>query len=95
MTIPSYSSLAVYLGCRALNYVAAVITKAGSASILSRVITPEGTTELTQYKYDLETYNVKLIDMDILDDNAEDGLEGFEDIQNPFSSVTVISEPTE
>eukprot|EP00957_Ditylum_brightwellii_P078590 5974965-Ditylum_brightwellii.AAC.1 len=33
--------------------------------------------------------------MDIPDDDADVGLEGFKDIQNPFSSVTVISEPTE
>eukprot|EP00957_Ditylum_brightwellii_P101614 7744460-Ditylum_brightwellii.AAC.1 len=95
MTIPRYSSFAAQFGCRALHYFVAIITKAGGASFLSRVITPEGTIELTQYKYDLETHKVKLIDMDIPDDDTEDGLEGFVDIQNPFSSVTVISEPTE
>eukprot|EP00957_Ditylum_brightwellii_P124712 9505502-Ditylum_brightwellii.AAC.1 len=95
MTIPSYSSLAAQFGCRALHYFVAIIAKAEGASFLSRVITPEGTTELTQYKYDLETHKVKLIDIDIPDDDAEDGLEGFEGIQNPFSSMTVISELTE
>eukprot|EP00957_Ditylum_brightwellii_P164595 12531890-Ditylum_brightwellii.AAC.1 len=95
MTIPSYSSLAAQFGRRALYHFAAIITKAGGALFLSRVITPEGTTELTQYEYDLETHKVKLIDMDNPDDDAEDGLECFEDIQNPFSSMTVISEPTE
>eukprot|EP00957_Ditylum_brightwellii_P085410 6497839-Ditylum_brightwellii.AAC.1 len=33
--------------------------------------------------------------MDISDDDADVGLEGFKDNQNPFSFVTVISEPTE
>eukprot|EP00957_Ditylum_brightwellii_P165707 12615153-Ditylum_brightwellii.AAC.1 len=95
MTIPSYSSLAVQFGRRAQHYFTAIITKAGCASFLSTVITPEGTTELAQYEYDLETHKVKLIDMNIPDDDTEDGQEGFENIQNPFSSMTVISEPTE
>eukprot|EP00957_Ditylum_brightwellii_P026352 1993753-Ditylum_brightwellii.AAC.1 len=47
MTTPSYSSLAAQFGRRALHYFAVIITKAGGASFLSRVITPEGTTELT------------------------------------------------
>eukprot|EP00957_Ditylum_brightwellii_P006761 513170-Ditylum_brightwellii.AAC.1 len=95
MTIPSHSSIAAQSECRALHYFAAIITKAGGASFLSKVITLEGTTKLTQYEYDLETHKVKLIDMNIPDDDTKNGLEGFEDIQNPFSSVTVISEPTE
>eukprot|EP00957_Ditylum_brightwellii_P162485 12373019-Ditylum_brightwellii.AAC.1 len=95
MTIPSFSNLAAQFGCRAIQYFAAILTKAGGASFLSRAIAPEGTARLTQYEYDQETHKVKLTDMDIPDDDADVGLEGFEDIQNPFSSVTVTSEPTE
>eukprot|EP00957_Ditylum_brightwellii_P169048 12867196-Ditylum_brightwellii.AAC.1 len=88
MTIPSYSSLAAQFGRRRLHYFVAIITKTGGASFLSTVITPEGTTKLTHYEYNLETHKVNLIDIDIPDDDTEDGLEGFEDIQNPFSSMT-------
>eukprot|EP00957_Ditylum_brightwellii_P081289 6183555-Ditylum_brightwellii.AAC.1 len=46
-----------------------------------------------QYEYNLTTHEIKSIDMDIQDNDDNEGMECFDDIATPFKPISISANP--
>eukprot|EP00957_Ditylum_brightwellii_P205697 15345014-Ditylum_brightwellii.AAC.1 len=58
----------------------------GGETYRDRLMTPEGAMEVAQYEYNLITHEIKPLNMELMDDDDEDGMEGFDGVATPFKT---------
>eukprot|EP00957_Ditylum_brightwellii_P038591 2917560-Ditylum_brightwellii.AAC.1 len=70
--IPSIAEIAPVYGRIAIHYVNVVVKELGGEAYLDRILTPEGSIEITQYCYNLVTHKITPVDMDLGDEDGDD-----------------------
>eukprot|EP00957_Ditylum_brightwellii_P135431 10326181-Ditylum_brightwellii.AAC.1 len=58
----------------------------GTQSYTDRILSPETILEVVQHAYDIKTHRVVANDTEIQMSNNHDGLEGFDDVEDPWSN---------
>eukprot|EP00957_Ditylum_brightwellii_P036027 2729789-Ditylum_brightwellii.AAC.1 len=81
--IPALRDNAPKYAKRVIHYVYARLVAMGAESYADRVLSPEVILEAYQYTYNMDTHKVAAKDIKVQMVATRDGLEGFEDVEDP------------
>eukprot|EP00957_Ditylum_brightwellii_P131599 10035915-Ditylum_brightwellii.AAC.1 len=93
--IPSLRDNVPKYAKRVIHYAYAQLVAMGVESYADRVLSPEAILEAYQHMYDMATHKVVAKDIEVQMVAIQDGLEGFEDIEDPRTKDHLTNEEDE
>eukprot|EP00957_Ditylum_brightwellii_P009627 725204-Ditylum_brightwellii.AAC.1 len=81
--IPALKNECPKFAKQVIHFIYAKLLKMGAEPYADRVLTPEAILEVVQHTYSMETHKVVVNDTEVQMVAIQDGLDGFDDVEDP------------